>query len=378
MKFNKKLIKDFDFGLLINVLLICVEGIIAISSATKAFNGGSMKFFILQIIWIILGLAVMAVIVSIDYNTIKMYYKFIYIANVALLLLLVVLNKVTNGEIGGETNGAVSWFSIGTFGLQPSEFMKISLIIVFAKKIEDFEGNVNNIKNLSILFLYAAIPLGLIAAQPDLGTDMVLAAIIIGMLFMAGLDLRIIFGGLLTGAASIYAIWNYTKLISEEQKGRIVSFLHPELDPLGTNYQPNESKIAVGSGQIFGMGFGNGLQSGGDYVSYAYSDFIFSVIAEDFGFIGSVIVIVVYISLIFKCIGISRIAKDKFGRMLVIGVASMFIFQVFQCIGMAIGIMPITGITLPFISYGGSSMLTNMIAIGLVLNVGMRRHKINF
>lgn len=371
MAFNRKILKNFDFGLLINVILICIIGLIIISSATHAFNGGSLRSFMMQIFWVILGLGLMGAAAFIDYNTFKAYYKVIYFANIALLGLVV--------AIGGVINGANSWLGIGSLGIQPSEFMKISLIIVFARKIEEFEGNINNIKNIGILMAYAIVPVGLVAAQPDVGTAMVFVAIILGMLFMGGLDLRILLGGIGAAAAVILGVWfSPVQILPPYMKMRIMIFLNPGLDPQNKGYQAIQSKIAVGSGQLFGMGLGKGIQNQGKFLSEASTDFVFSVLGEEFGFLGAVVLILLYIFLIFKCLKIMRVAKDKFGYLVVAGIVSMLIFQIFQNIGMTIGLMPITGITLPFVSYGGSSMLTNMICIGLVLNIGMRRNKINF
>lgn len=367
MAIKRKVIKNFDFSLVVYVLLICIIGIIAVSSATQAFSGGTTRFFVYQILWTLMGIVLLIITAAIDYNAFKTYYKVIYAANIIFLVIVVGLNKVTNG--------ASSWLGVGTLGIQPSEFMKISLIIVFARKIEEFEGDINNLKNLSILFLYAAIPLGLIIIQPDMGTAMVLMSIIIVMLFMGGLNLKVFFGAIAAGAASIFAVFPF---LDPYQQNRINVFLNPAMDSMDKGYQIIQSKIAIGSGQLFGMGFGMGLQNNGKFLPEAYSDFVFSVLGEEFGFAGAMLLIVLYAVMVFKCLRIGKIAKDKFGSMVCAGVVAMFMFQLFQNVGMTIGLMPITGITLPFVSYGGSSMWTSMIAIGLVLNIGMRRHKINF
>ena len=368
---NRKLLKNFDFGLLINVILLCVIGIVTISSATQAFKGGTNRFFIVQIIWTVLGIGLLILTSVIDYNVYKMYYKLIYVVNIMMLCVVVVLGKVTNG--------ANSWIGIGTLGIQPSEIMKISLIIVIAKKIEDFEGGINSVKNLGILFLYSIVPLGLILMQPDLGTAMVFVAIIIGMLFMGGLNIRIFVAGILITVITLTCVWySPIQILKPYQKDRILIFLNPENDQLKSGYHIIQSKIAIGSGQLFGMGLGKGLQNEGKFLPESHTDFIFSVFGEEFGFVGAIVLVVLYASLIFKCLNTTRVAKDTFGSLVIIGVISMLVFQMFQNIGMTIGLMPITGITLPFVSYGGSSMLTSMISIGLILNIGMRRHKINF
>ncbi|WP_201779748.1 rod shape-determining protein RodA [Oxobacter pfennigii] len=363
--------RNFDFGLVINILLICIIGIVTIASATQAFSGGTNRYFIQQIVWVLFGLCLLVVTTAIDYNTYRMYHKVIYFGNVIMLLLVVLVGKVTNG--------ATSWFGIGSFGIQPSEFMKISMIIMLAKKIEEFEDGINNPGNLFKLFLYAALPLGLIMLQPDLGTAMVLVFIVIGMLFMAGLNLKIFFTGLCAAAVSVLAVWfSPVPILKPYQKDRLLVFLNPENDQLGSGYQIVQSKIAIGSGQLFGMGFGNGIQNEGGFLPESHTDFIFSVLGEEFGFIGALILVALYAYLIFTCFSKAKIAKDKFAQMIAVGISSMFLFQMFQNVGMTIGLMPITGITLPFVSYGGSSMWTSMISIGLILNIGMRRHKINF
>lgn len=364
---KKKTLRNFDFGLVINVFAICIIGIIMVGSATQAFNGGSTKLFFQQILWTIMGIPLLLITVLIDYSAFKTYYKIIYLANVVMLVIVLVLGKVTNG--------ATSWLGIGTYGIQPSEFMKISLIIVFARKIEEAEDGINNIKSIAVLLAYAALPLGLIAMQPDYGTAMVLAVIIIGMMFMGGLNLKVFLGGI---GAAIAAVFVGFPFLDPYQQDRIRVFLNPQSDPTNRGYHIIQSITAVGSGQLFGMGLGKGLQSTGKYLPEAYNDFIFSVLGEEFGFAGAIVLILFYALMIFKIIKIARIAKDKFGSMICMGVAFMFIFQMFQNIGMTIGLMPITGITLPFVSYGGSSMWASVIGIGLVLNIGMRRHKINF
>jgi len=347
-------------------------GITTISSATQAFKeGGTNRYFIMQIVWVLSGLVLLIITAAIDYSMFRMYYKLIYCANI-LMLVLVLL-------VADKVNGARSWLGIGSLGIQPSEFMKISLIIFFARKIEDFEDDINNLKNLGILFLYAALPLGLILMQPDLGTAMVIVFTIVGMLFMAGLNIKIIMGGAVAAAASVLAVWfSPVPILKPYQKFRILTLFDPQADPLGSGYHMTQSLIAIGSGQLFGMGFGKGLQNEGKFLPESHTDFIFSILGEEFGFVGGILLIILFASLIFRCLRIARIAKDKFASMIVVGVMSMIIFQMFQNIGMTIGLMPITGITLPFVSYGGSSMWASMIGIGLVLNVGMRRHKINF
>lgn len=371
MIFSKKIKRNFDFGLLLNILIICIIGVIAVSSATHAFNGGTKRFLILQIVWIIIGLIALIITIYVDYTSIKAYSRIIYLINLILLLIVVALNKVTNG--------ASSWIGIGTLGGQPSEFMKLSIIILFAKKIEDYEDNINNFKNLAEFFILSIIPLGLIIIQPDLGTAAVIFVIIFGMIFMSGIKLKTIFITIFSIIVASVGIWYFPiDILQPHWRQRIYTFFNPSANSADALYHITHSMIAVGSGEIFGMGFGKGVQNNGGYLPEAYSDFIFSAFCEDFGFIGASILLVLYFVLLFKLLKLSKVSKDKFGNIIIIGILFMFTFQIFQNIGMTIGLMPITGITLPFVSYGGSSMLTSMVSIGLVLNITIRRHKINF
>lgn len=367
--FNRKLLKNIDYSILISMVIIAVIGIITISSATLAYlEDGNHSKFIVQIAWLIIASVIGFAMLVVDYNTIGGYYKILYVGvNILLLLVLVV---------GSTRNGAKAWLGIGSVGIQPSEFAKIITIIVLAKLMEDMD-NINTFRNLFRIAFFSAIPMVLIQLQPDTGTNMIFFVTILGMMFVAGLDLRFIFGGFAVSAAGIAAIWKLN-ILQPYQKDRILVFLQPETDKLGAGYNAVIAKTAVGSGQFFGMGLFNGIQTSGKFIPESSTDFIFSVFAEEWGFLGSMILLALYFNIVIKSIIIAKTSKDKFGTYLVVGIITMFAFQILQNIGMDIGLMPITGIPLPFMSYGGSSLLTNVISIALVLNVGMRRQKINF
>jgi rod shape determining protein RodA len=261
-------------------------------------------------------------------------------------------------------------------GIQPSELAKLIIIITLSKVMEEME-NINKLKNLFKIAIIVIIPMGLIQLQPDLGTNLIFAITIFGMLFVAGLDLRIIYGGIITAVIGITAVWN-SSLLKDYQRSRILVFLRPEMDKLGRGYNAIIAKTAIGSGQFFGMGLYNGIQTTGSFIPESSTDFIFSVFAEEWGFLGCIILLGLYLNIILKSIGIAKTSKDKFGKYLIVGIVTMLTFQILQNIGMDIGLMPITGIPLPFMSYGGSSLMTNVVSIALVLNVGMRRRKIKF
>jgi rod shape determining protein RodA len=361
-----------DHILIITAIIISLFGAINIYSATIGKNTAS-NYFILQSMWLVVGLVVMYIVTRIDYVIIASHISIVYWASVLLLIYTDFTAQVVNG--------ASSWINIGSRGIQPSEFAKIAMLILVAKIIDEFEGDINNIKNLSKVLIYAAIPMILIVIQPDMGMTMITFFIMLGVVFIAGLNTKVILGGLGGLATMIILVWQ-TGLLPEYWKTRLTIFLHPESDELGAGLQLIQSQIGIGSGQIFGEGSKFGVQSGNGFVSQfvpeSHTDFIFAVVGEKWGFIGAVFLMLLYIILVYRMVVIAKNSKDILGKIIVVGIMSSTVFSIFQNVGMTIGIMPITGITLPFMSYGGSSMLTNFISLGLVLNVGMRKKKINF
>lgn len=382
--FDRKLIKNFDFFILILIFLLVGFGLIGIGVAMRepvqgeefrlfdAIGNFNLYYVKLHLLWFGIGLAAMLVVISVDYHLFAEMSSYIYWTVVAMLLYV-----SFSGHIAGN---ARSWINFGAFYIQPSEFAKISIIIslakAMAKKKDEGEG-LNSVKDLLPLLGRLAIPLVLIIDQPDFGTAMVFIAILFGMIFVAGISYKLLLGIMGAGLAAVPVMWY--GLLSETQKNRILVFLNPGMDPLGAGYHVIQSIIAIGSGRIWGKGIlTDNTLSQLNYVPAKNTDFIFSVTVEALGFIGGAIVICLYLCLILRTIYLATKAKDSFGSFLIIGVVSMMVFHIFENIGMTIGLMPVTGIPLPFMSYGGSSMITNMIAYGLVLNVGMRRQKINF
>jgi rod shape determining protein RodA len=364
MIINKKIFKNLDYGILFSVIAIVIIGIITIGSATSI----SSSYFKYQIAWFIVSLPIVFLILLVDYNSIGGYYKVIYF--VAILLLILVL------LFGSVRNNAKSWLGIGPFGGQPAEIAKLATIIALSKIMEEME-NINTFKNLCKIAIYIIIPMVLIQLQPDAGTNMIFAVTMFGILFVAGLDLKFIYGITMAGVAAVGVLWQFN-ILDEYQKNRILVFLKPELDKLGFGYNAIMAKMAIGSGNFFGMGWGKGNLAGGNFIPESHTDFIFSVFAEEWGFLGILILMFLYFNIIIKSIKIARTSKDKFGSYMVVGILTMITFQILQNIGMDIGLMPITGIPLPFMSYGGSSLLTNLISIALILNVSTRRQKIDF
>jgi rod shape determining protein RodA len=248
---------------------------------------------------------------------------------------------------------------------------------MLAKQLEDMEGNINSVKNIAKLTMYALIPMALIVKQPDMGMTMVCFFAVLGIYFISGLNFKVILGGILGVTILGTIAWN-SSLIADYQKMRIVSLFNPEKYEASYSLQVTQSKIGIGSGGILGKGFLKGTQISGGYVPESHTDFIFSVVGEEWGLIGCLVLILFYVIIMYRSIKIARESKDIFGTMVCVGIISTMLFSVFQNIGMTVGLLPITGITLPFMSYGGSSMLSAFIELSLILNIGMRRKKINF
>ncbi|AEE96212.1 rod shape-determining protein RodA [Mahella australiensis] len=365
---NKRFIKYIDYSLILAVTAIVFVGLFAISSATGAYYSGDYSTARMQLMWFIAGFIAMIIVISVDYKTIGNMAVYIYLF--CLLMLVIVL------LFGKEVNGSKSWLGVGGLGGQPSEFAKLGVVIMVAKVMSSYEDGIKNLKQFITVLIYIGIPLVLILKQPDLGTALVFIAIALGMFIIGGIDYKFMLTLIGAGAAAVPLAWKY--VLEDYQKDRLLIFLDPYSDPMGNGFNVIQSMIAIGSGQITGRGLYHGSQSQFNFVPEQYTDFIFSVVGEELGFIVCASLIALYAYIIFKSIRISLRSKDKFGMLMVIGIISMLGFQIFENIGMTMGIMPITGIPLPFMSYGGSSLFTNMIALGLILNVGMRQHKIKF
>lgn len=371
-KMSLKELKRVDKWMLISIILITMFGIVNIYLAKKTSAGG-MLFPVKQSIFFVASLVLLYFVVAIDYSIIKAFTPIFYWASIALLVLVLL--------IGSTINGAQGWIRLGPLSFQPAELAKIGTIMMMGKKLDDMEGEINNFKNFCILAFYAIIPAGLIVIQPDMGMTMVLFFMVLGVFFIGGLDNRIILGGLGALILGIVLVWN-SGLIQDYQKRRITSFQNPEADSSDSGYHLRQSLIAVGSGGFFGSL--NSLANDGtggyssQYVPEIQTDFIFTQVCEQWGTFGAICLLTLYGILISRMINIARDSKDIFGRIIATGMVAYLLFAIWQNIGMTIGLMPITGITLPLVSYGGSSLLTTILSLGLVINVGMRKTKLNF
>lgn len=366
-----KKIRDIDKLLLISTIVLILFGILNIYLCTKGDYG--FLYAKKQFIWMIISLVALYIFISIDYRVFYNYVPVFYWASIVLLLITRFAGTVVNGARG--------WLKFGPISLQPSEIAKVAMIMMLGKMLEEMDNDINNFKNLVKLSIYAGIPMIFIIIQPDMGMTMVCFFIVLGIFFVSGLDRRIFIGGFAALIVVVAIVWN-VGLIQDYQKARITSFLHPEANATTTGYHLSQSLISIGSGGVVGdrPSLYNDGTSGyaAQHVPEVQTDFIFAAIAEQWGFIGVVLLLIVYGIAITRMINIARTAKDTFGSVICIGIVAYFLFAIFQNIGMTIGLMPITGITLPLISYGGSSMLSIVMTIGLVLNIGMRRKKIRF
>lgn len=371
-KIDLRKLKEIDKRMLTSMIIIVMFGIVNIYLATKSQAYGT-TYVIKQSLFLIISIIALYFVLAIDYALFKGFTPIFYWGSVILLILTMF--------IGSEVNGAQGWINLGPVSFQPAELAKITTVMMLGKLLEEMDGNINNIHNFFKLAFYAVIPALLIVIQPDMGMTMVLFFMVLGVFFIGGLDAKVIIVGFLTLFVAIVVLWN-SGLIQDYQKRRITSFQNPESDSSDTGYHLRQSLVGVGSGGF--LGSQNSFKKDGavgyssQYVPEVETDFIFSQIAEQWGTLGAMGLLSIYGLLISRMIAIARDAKDIFGTSIVVGLIAYFLFAIWQNIGMTIGLMPITGITLPLVSYGGSSLLTTILSLGLVLNIGMRKKKIYF
>ena len=356
------------------VIALFIIGMMAIWVATDTENflrGQASDFILKQSIAFAIGFIGMIIIMSIDYRILGHYWIPIYI--LCLLLLLIVWIP----GIGVVNKGTRGWINLGFVDLQTSEIGKLFFILTFAKLLDKRSDKLDHILDLLPLLLFIAPIIGLIAVQPDLGQAIVYVFIAAGMLFIAGLNIKYIYGVIASIIIGFPLLWNF--YMHDYQKNRLITWFNPANDPLGDGYHALQSMTTIGSGGVIGKGFkAENTMTKLNYLPEQWTDFIFSVISETTGFIGASVVVLLFSLFLYRLIKDAAKAKDQYGRLIITGVFFMFLFQIMENVGMTMGIMPITGITLPFLSYGGSSLMTNMFILGIVLNVYMRRQYIDF
>jgi rod shape determining protein RodA len=367
---DDRAIRNLDPILIVTVLALAVYGLFMVYSAThqslEALGEDPGFFLKKQLAFLLLGLVALLVAASVDYRLVKVYAPIAWAG--AVFILLVVLTP-----LGNESGGAQRWITFFGFQLQPSEFAKLAVTAMVAAYLSELRGDMS-IEQVWRTTGLAVLPMLLVFAQPDVGTTMVFAVILLGLLVMAGAKAKHI--GILALVALI-ALFGAFRLgvVKEYQINRLTGFIDPSEDPLRAGYNRQQAEIAIGSGGMFGRGYLDGSQTNLDFVPEQHTDFVFTVVGEELGFAGAMFLLLLFGVLLWRAFRIASMAIDPFGRYLAVGIAVMIAFQLFVNVGMTLGIMPITGIPLPLISYGGSALITNLTAVGLLLNVHMRRFK---
>jgi rod shape determining protein RodA len=355
--------RDFDWTLLAMVLLLCTVSVLEIYSAT--LHTRYAGFHTKQIFWVAGGLAAMFLFSRIDYHRLLDWAPWAYGA--CLLALAAVL------AVGRTVLGAKRWIRVGPMHFQPSEWVKLVLILAVARYFANLGGRSLTWREIFKAFALVGIPLLLVLKQPDLGTALTYTPILVAGLFLGGINLRQAAVLLICGAALVAGVWSSGKVLKPYQKARLTSFLNPDNDPRGTGYQLKQSLIAVGSGGVWGKGAAKGTQTQGDFLPIPHADFIFAAFSEEHGFVGAIFVLLLYFFILMRLIQNAQTAADLSGSLIIMGVVAVLTFQIAVNVGMVIGFMPVTGIPLPLMSYGGSSVLFTFLALGAAMNVRMRR-----
>ncbi|HHV64728.1 MAG TPA: rod shape-determining protein RodA [Peptococcaceae bacterium] len=384
-KSDKKVLHGFDFGMLLALVLLLGASLLILSTASINVVPSDPYYYVKnQAIWIVTGLVIAAVAAAIDYEHWRKFNWWIYGFNIFMLILVFL--------IGDTAKGAQRWIPlVGGFSIQPSEFAKVLLILTFADFLAERKGKLNNVKDFIVPLLFVLPPTLLVFLQPDLGTALVFGAIFVGMMFVAGAHPlkfgAIIIGAITTAITAVYLhfaenlpgplkyLEGLPLPLEDYQLNRLLVFINPAADTSGDGYHVIQSVWAIGSGGLWGKGFRAGTQGQLNFLPEHHTDFIFSVVGEEFGFIGTSVLLFIFCLFLLRIISVGMKARDNYGLLITAGVVSMLAFHILVNVGMASGIMPVTGIPLPFITSGGSSMWANMLAVGLVLSVNLRGEK---
>ena len=354
-------IKNIDYTLLSAILIIAGAGIAFIYSASFGVSG-AVNYPLRQAGWVGIGIVFMAAALVIDYRHFVRLAYFLYFISLAALVLVAVH--------GRTVGGAQRWLTLGGFTFQPSEFVKFTLILALAKFFGNREGQAKSLKSLAGAAALVFIPMALVIQQPDLGTALLLMPVFFAIVFSAGVPARYL-GAILSGGLAVLPLFWF--ILKDYQKSRLMVFWNPDIDPLGAGYSINQSRIAIGSGGFLGKGWLSGTQTQLSFLPENRTDFIFSTVGEEFGFVGAVLVIALYTFVVMRGIRIARESRDLSGALLASGVSVMLVLHMFVNIGMAAGILPVVGMPLPLLSYGGSATISALIALGLLINVRARR-----
>lgn len=372
---ERRLVRNIDWLLIFTTLALIAFGLVAIYSATSSFVASDPFYFVKrQAIGGAVGLGVASLSLLIDYRTWGRYVRLLY---VGIILLLAVVPF-----LAPTIMGAGRWLVLGPLQIQPSELAKIAVIISLAHHLSSKE-EVDHPLDLISPFLHVGLPMALILLQPDLGTALIFVGILFGMLYVRGVPGRFLLVIAVAGlvvfvAAALLSLYGWLPLLKDYQVRRLLIFLDPFSDRTGSGWNVIQSMIAIGSGGFFGKGLFSGSQTQLDFLPSRHTDFIFSVVGEELGFLGAFSLLALYAIFLWRCVRLVASAKDRFGALLITGLASMILFHVLINVGMTLGVMPVTGLPLPFVSAGGTSLSTNLLGVGIALNVHMRRQKILF
>jgi rod shape determining protein RodA len=359
--FERRLFYHIDWLTIAALGALCAIGVAMIYSTTH--GGANSGLYLRQLYAIAIGLVALFACLVVDYRVLTDHAVALYVAVLALLVGVLLF-----GTTGG---GARRWIPLPFFALQPSEFAKLAVALLLAKFFDTIRRANPSASDLAIGGAITAVPLLLIAREPDLGTAVTLVTILGGIAFLAGMRLKLVAILLVAAVLAAPVAWRYA--LKDYQKSRISTFLDPELDPRGAGYQQIQARISVGSGGVWGKGFLKGTQGQLRFLPVAWNDFVFSVYAEEQGLVGVIVALGLYLFVIVRALGTARMAKDRLGAYLVMGILSAFMFQIIWNIAMSAGLAPVKGLTLPLMSSGGSSMIATLAGFGLILNVRMRR-----
>jgi rod shape determining protein RodA len=370
LKIDRRLIHNFDWITLSITILISLIGIMSIYSATRPLVAEEHSMFYLkQTTWLVLGLIAVFLIVSIDYIWLSRFSMIFYITGIVLLIAVFIM--------GRTGMGAQRWLSLGPVSFQPSEIFKLIYIIMLSHHLSLLKSPMDTVSLLRTFAFITVFPFILLIKQPDLGTALIIMAIFIALVTARGLPKKITILFIIIGLISLPFLGNiFWGGLKDYQKSRLVAFMEPEVDPTGIGYHLNQSKITVGSGKVFGKGYLHGTQGPFRFLPEKHTDFIFAVFAEEWGFLGSFILLFLYLVLIMRGLDTARKAKDDFGRFLALGITLMFLIYFFVNVGMTLGLMPVVGVPLPFMSYGGTALLSNLIAVGILISIRTRRFEL--
>jgi rod shape determining protein RodA len=365
MALDRRLVYHFDWTLFMMTLGLAGVGLLSVLSASWGGPKHALDPLVVrQLVWIGVGTALMAAAAFFDYRALATYAYPLYAMTVGLLAAVMVAGHVTGGSR--------RWLNLGVLRLEPSELAKLALVLVMVRYLREEPPRGGwSFRQMIIPAVLLGVPMALVLKQPDLGTGIILAMVTATLVFASGLNGRVLLIAMLAAALAAPAGWHYLK---PYQKQRLVSFINPESDPLGAGYHVIQSEIAIGAGGAWGKGFLKGTQARLNFLPEQTTDFIFSVFAEEFGFAGSILLMALYAGLIARGLWIARHARDRFGQLLAVGLTAIVFWQVAINVGMASGVLPVVGIPLPMVSYGGSSLIAMMAAMGVMISINTRRY----